>query len=541
MGLKNLAKSLFSGTDNRAVVKESLRLAEAAGRLLKSGPDWKGGEEAGRELAKLTKELAQAAANADGRLIMGLLGGTGVGKSTLISALAGEPISASSVIRPTTSLPVIYRHESFPLPSHWPGLEAVHKVEALRGLAIIDFPDFDSLETAHHQQVDNNLAGLDLVVWVTDYHKYADRRMYEVMHKAGATLGGFSQVALLNKVDELAARDDGSEAVSYILESFGRQLKEFAGWNGPPPWPVAAAESLANPGDREAGGLAPLRALLDELADEKYRRAVQSGNLETRNSELIKNFAAQAEPQKWLEQLTRLEHLADQRPEAAIEADLAALTLMRPAYIAPRLDALRKRTRGLLGTFTDAWDFVATRFKPGPDLPPPAPAPQSPVFVSQLLGQAEDFNAVTGTSLNLKRENLQKEAAGILESSLSGSFRDPRVGSALLYLWPLALAFLLIWAETGGQYGGPAALTAAALRSAAPWLIFGLIGDFIISRFIWFRARRRYEADFHKGLYEARGKLSKMAETNLIQPVRQTVERLTLRLDLLAELERKPQ
>ncbi|MFQ3593980.1 MAG: GTPase, partial [Gemmataceae bacterium] len=45
-------------------------------------------------------------------LVVMLLGGTGVGKSTLLNALAGGSIAAASFQRPTTRDPVVYYHES---------------------------------------------------------------------------------------------------------------------------------------------------------------------------------------------------------------------------------------------------------------------------------------------------------------------------------------------------------------------------------------------------------------------------------------------
>lgn len=538
MGLKDLSSA---GRTSPAAMAESFRLVEIGRRLLAEKPDWARGDEDQRELSQALDELETAAKSVDGRLVLGLLGGTGVGKSTLISALAGEEISPASPVRPTTSQPVVYRHQSFPPLIQLSGREVVHQAAGLQSLAIVDFPDFDSLETAHHQLVLDNLKDLDLVAWVTDPNKYADRRLYEILARVQAVLGPAAQVALLNKADQLSALPEGREALDYVTESFDRQLREIGGWTGGRPWPISAAEALEHPEDRAAGGLGPLRDHLDTLADHKLRRALELGNLEARNLDFRSRLERAARPEDWLKNLEALKRLADDfRPQVAIDGDLAALALARPAYVAPRFDRLRKTASGLLALFSDGWDFIVSRFKAGPDLPPPRPEPAAPGLVQYLLGRAEDLDLLTGRPLVLNRAELERDGTAAIQKALDEkSRRDPKVGSAALFIWPLALAILLIWAETGGQYGGPAALTAAALRSAAPWLIFGFLGEVVLSRFIWFRARRFYEAEFHRALELAERELREMADRCLGSPLKLAIEAQTSRLDLLADLERR--
>ena len=525
---------------------DSLHLLEAGRKLLAEEPDWLRGRDDQAGLEKALNDLETSLRSLDGRLALGLLGGTGVGKSTLISALAGEAISPAGPVRPTTSRPVIYRHESYP---PWPALagrEVVHRLSSLKSLAIIDFPDFDSLETAHHQLVLENLNGLDLVAWITDHHKYADRRLYEVMERVRSVMGAEAQVAILNKADELAARPkDGLEAVAHVLENFGRQLKDFGGWTGTPPWAVSAAEALARPGDPEAGGLGPLRQKLADLAESKLRRTVEMGNLAARNRDFRVRLNRAARPEDWLGQLESLKRLADDfRPQGVIAGDLTAIAMSREAYVAPKLAALRREATGLLSIFSDGWDFVAGRFKSGgPDMPPLNAGPGAPGLAEYLTSRGAELSSLTGSPYRWTRAELARECGAAIQKALDEDFmpgsrksREPEVSSALLVFWPVALASLLIWAETGGQYGGPAALTAAALRSAAPWVIFGFLGDLFLSRFIWFRARRLYEKIFYRALELARETLTSLADDRLGQALTQAIDRQRRILDLLADL-----
>lgn len=549
MGLKDLGKSLIDKTvsaESSTTAAESRRLVKAGRRLLDLKPDWAGGESDQKKLAVMLDGLETALASIDGRLVLGLLGGTGVGKSTLISALAGQPISKASAVRPTTSRPVIYRHKSFPPLTDFSGLEVVHEVEALRGLAIVDFPDFDSLETAHHRLVLDRLGELDLVVWVTDHNKYADRRLYEVMRLVNQVADSESQVVVLNKTDELLTHGEGQEALNDVLSSLNEQLVYYGGWQGQAPWAISAATSLASPVSRNAGGLAPLRDLLDSLADAKMRRAVEMGNLAARNRAFKDCLAQAACPEEWLKKLNALKTLAGSfHPLGAIEGDLASLNILRPLYIAPRMDRIRKRSVGLLSIFTDGWAFLADKFNraTAADLPPVAPAPAAPSFVQHLLGRGEDLGYINGGSKPFTGENLAHQSEAVLEKALNDRFylaKDPKPSAWILNIWPLLLSLLLVWAESGGQFGGPAALTAAALRSAAPWCIFSLVGGVVLTNFIWFRVRRRLEVFFQKAMDQARSDLLNLADEQLTSLIKGAIKHQADSLDRLADLQAEP-
>jgi energy-coupling factor transporter ATP-binding protein EcfA2 len=179
--------------------------------------------------------------------VLALVGGTGVGKSSLLNALAGANVSAASVRRPTTGRPVAWipagsRAELDGL-LHWlgvgevrehEGMDATDVADPLPTVAILDLPDIDSLEPAHRAQVEAVLPRVDAVAWVTDPEKYHDAVLHdEFLHH---WLGRLErQVVVLNKADRLAERD-----VDRVARDLRRDTRRIAGPGGSAPDVLAA-------------------------------------------------------------------------------------------------------------------------------------------------------------------------------------------------------------------------------------------------------------------------------------------------------------
>ena len=167
-----------------------------------------------------------------GFLAIGLLGGTGVGKSTLMNALAGSEISSASHRRPHTDRILIYRHLQAPsiaAPSlaDIPCREITHKSDAIRQILLCDLPDFDSLLKKNREHVLRFLENLDILVWVTSPEKYADGRFYEFLRLTPKARQNFCFV--LNKADLLfqhKASSQGYEQLSDITRSFLKHINE---------------------------------------------------------------------------------------------------------------------------------------------------------------------------------------------------------------------------------------------------------------------------------------------------------------------------
>jgi GTP-binding protein EngB required for normal cell division len=193
--------------------------------------------------------------------VVAIAGATGSGKSSLFNALAQLNLSRVGVRRPTTGVAhacVWGTEGATPLldwlkvpPNRRFARESALDGEdeaGLRGLVLLDLPDFDSVVDTHRLEVERLLGLVDLVVWVMDPQKYADN----VVHEQYLTqFQGHKDitVVLLNQADRLN-RADTERCVADL-----RRLLEADGLSGVP---VIATSVKAAP------GLGELRALLEK-------------------------------------------------------------------------------------------------------------------------------------------------------------------------------------------------------------------------------------------------------------------------------------
>ncbi|MFO0864869.1 MAG: GTPase domain-containing protein, partial [Gemmataceae bacterium] len=109
-------------------------------------------------------------------LTIALMGGTGVGKSSLLNALAGGAIAQASFARPTTRDPVVYFHESVSPHKLDPALRicklATHDRPTLRSKVLVDTPDVDSNDLGNREKLFAILPAADIVLYVGSQEKY---------------------------------------------------------------------------------------------------------------------------------------------------------------------------------------------------------------------------------------------------------------------------------------------------------------------------------------------------------------------------------
>ena len=129
-------------------------------------------------------------------------GSTGAGKSTIVNSLVGTEVSTAGVLRPTTRRPVLVHHPlDTDLLSHHPVLESVSVVadeHMVRGIALLDAPDLDSVLQSNRESAHRLLEAADLWLFVTTAARYGDALPWQVLH--GAVERGASVAMVLNRV-----------------------------------------------------------------------------------------------------------------------------------------------------------------------------------------------------------------------------------------------------------------------------------------------------------------------------------------------------
>jgi hypothetical protein len=137
-------------------------------------------------------------------LVAAFFGGTGVGKSTLLNRLAGQPIARTGVERPTSREISVYLHESIQLrnlPRQFP-LERVriayHHDEQRRQVLWIDMPDIDSIEQHNRELVLEWLPHIDVLIYVVSPERYRDDKGWRMLQSHG---GDHAWLFVINQWD----------------------------------------------------------------------------------------------------------------------------------------------------------------------------------------------------------------------------------------------------------------------------------------------------------------------------------------------------
>ncbi|MBF0409734.1 MAG: GTPase domain-containing protein [Candidatus Riflebacteria bacterium] len=178
------------------------------------------------ETLKRVEMLSERKDAVSDTLMAVMLGGTKVGKSTLLNALAGKQISEVSAKACFTSRPIVYVHSTREGQARLrlqgvltkDDLIIVHNELALERIIIIDSPDIDGSVTIHHQVFRELLIRADLVMCVLTTQKYDSSPLYEILtHEVGFR----RTVFIFNKIDE------GIPYSETVKKDFLRKIADF--------------------------------------------------------------------------------------------------------------------------------------------------------------------------------------------------------------------------------------------------------------------------------------------------------------------------
>lgn len=222
-----------------------------------------------RELIDVTSDRAEIDPT---WCVIGMLGGTGAGKSSLVNALAGGEVVCAGVLRPTTNeacavLPAGREPKEL---LGWLGVRTrVCAPGDLPGdTAIIDLPDIDSVEASHAQVAGRLATRVDALVVVVNPQKYADARLHDEWLERLRTSHASVTVALTH-IDTLGV----AERTSIVSDL--RRILDERGLTGARIVPVSAttgegvaelASHLADEAARVSRQAARARAALSQAA-----------------------------------------------------------------------------------------------------------------------------------------------------------------------------------------------------------------------------------------------------------------------------------
>ncbi len=210
-------------------------------------------------------------------LIVAFMGGTGVGKSSLLNRLAGKAIARAGVERPTSREVTLYHHHSVAikhLPEHLPLAQiktAEHDNESRKHVIWIDMPDFDSTEQSNKHQVLEWLPHIDVLIYVVSPERYRDEKAWRLLLAEG---GKHAWLFVLNQWDR-------GQTEQY--EDFKQQLHK-AGFADPVIFKTACAEGL------QADEFAALESTISSLATEHIVAQLEQRSSRIKKDELKRSL-----------------------------------------------------------------------------------------------------------------------------------------------------------------------------------------------------------------------------------------------------------
>lgn len=362
-------------------------------------PGWERDCENARSLVSQVEDyLLPRLIHADAPLLAVVGGSTGAGKSTLINSLLGSSILPAGALRPTTRQPSLV---SAPANMPWflegpvlPGLARTQNVgsgvgtqlaiaedpQVPAGLALLDAPDFDSVDQQNRELSKQLLAAADLWIFVTTAARYADLAAWQVLERAAKR--NVQMVVVLNRVPPGAAEEIKTDLAAMLAEK---------GLYSPPLFTIS--EASLKEGLISSTQMHPLRNFLEELGnDQQARRDIAQKSLAGALTQLQVDARALADQRERQQQIiTGWHDIIDDCYSAATES-----AIREAATVGALREEVLSRWQDYVGT-SDIFRTVETWF-----------------------GGARDTVSgwLRGKPANRGTTNLQQEITGALAASI---------------------------------------------------------------------------------------------------------------------------
>jgi GTPase Era involved in 16S rRNA processing len=177
----------------------------------------------------------------DAIYLIGLIGGKDVGKSSLVNALVGQPISQQTSWGEGTHSVIAYAHASATdelrqlLEREVPGRYRIvtHDVGSLRRQVLLDLPDIDSHWTEHVQVTRRMLRHMLYPIWIQSVEKYADQQPQKLLQQVAEGNDPSNFLFCLNKADQLVARE-GASAADELRGDYANRIARALNLKSPP-------------------------------------------------------------------------------------------------------------------------------------------------------------------------------------------------------------------------------------------------------------------------------------------------------------------
>ncbi len=368
----------------------------------------------------------------DAAMVVCILGGTGTGKSTVVNRLLESNVSAASFRRTFTTGAVAVSNGQGAIPQGWLGLprivapadqlpargrnDALIVIESeaalLKGVTLVDTPDLDGDQPAHHAQADRVFRWAEGIIFLVSPEKY---QMTELLpYYRLAKRYEIPAIFVMNKCETPAMLEDYRKMLGVEEGAVFAIARDDAAYEAPAEGNLAALRrtigSLARApeGRRRSGAAVRVKDLLGRLRDQvlgpmrRERRAADAA---------ISALKAMEAPSSGVDVNPITEQLERRLQQRSV------LYLIGPGRI---MDRVRQAPAMLARLPRTAWDMVFHSKAPkGSD--EPQAARQVPDFSQMLIDQftivqSRIDDALTGTGAGprwMAHESLKYAACKI--------------------------------------------------------------------------------------------------------------------------------